>query len=162
MKKGFTLIELLVVVLIISILAAVAVPQYQKAVDKTRYIQILSLNKKIWESQKRYHLANGVYAGRFTDLDIEVPEPKSTQQPSEDIEYYYYKWGFCWITGVYTACQMNVGNGYVRDFIDHNPNLKQHQCWAAPKESKRANALCKALTGQSSSKENGNTMIYHF
>lgn len=72
-KQAFTLIELLVVVLIIGILASVALPQYTKAVEKSRATEALQLVKTIDQAVNAYHLANGTYPSSFDELSIDIP-----------------------------------------------------------------------------------------
>lgn len=71
--KGFTLIELLVVVLIIGILVGVALPQYQKAVAKARYTQMITAGKSLKDAMEVYYMANGDYPVYWSDLDITYP-----------------------------------------------------------------------------------------
>ncbi len=74
--KGFTLIELLVVVLIIAILAAVAVPQYQKAVKRSHGSEALAVAKALHQALAAYQLetGNSVESANTDKLGITVPK----------------------------------------------------------------------------------------
>lgn len=72
MKKGFTLIELLVVVLIIGILAAIALPQYEKAVSKARGTEAMTSAKALSDALNVYYLAARKYTSNIKELDIRV------------------------------------------------------------------------------------------
>ena len=70
--RGFTLIELLVVVLIIGILAAIAIPQYRRTVEKSRASEVITLINAISKSIDSYYLVNNDYPKKFADLDIDL------------------------------------------------------------------------------------------
>ncbi len=81
-KQAFTLIELLVVVLIIGILAAVAVPQYQLAVGKTRIAQMRSIAKQVKDAEEAYYLANGEYTDDWDLLALSLDGNTSQMEVS--------------------------------------------------------------------------------
>lgn len=72
--KGFTLIELLVVVLIIGILSAAALPAYQKAVERARMAEAVTLIDSIAKAQERRYMNVNSYSLDFRGLGVAPQE----------------------------------------------------------------------------------------
>ena len=146
--KAFTLIELLVVVLIIGILAAIAVPQYEKAVLRSRYATMKAIVRSIAEAERVYYMANGHY-GPFDELDIDVGVPSGGSSVVR-----VFSGGVCYIEGVTDEhdpkvyCYMHYKEGGLR-YQEHLGTSKR-QCYASnfTDVTDLPNRLCQSETNK--------------
>jgi len=138
-KKGFTLIELLVVVLIIGILAAIAVPQYQKAVAKSKFATLKNNVKAIYEAEKAYHLAIGSYTTNLNNLDITITANNC-----------YVAFGGE-AAGYYAFCNTSIAGGSI-SYLMWFDSYTQPSCVAGSGSDRNhiVHQICKDETGRTS------------
>ena len=143
--KGFTLIELLVVVLIIGILAAVAVPQYQVAVAKSRYATLKNLVQSIKNAQEIYYLSHNGYTTKFNDLDIELP---GGGEANEDNNKIVYKWGYCSLHEKTIYCINSLSHLAYQFYYDRSGQPGRKVCVNRDVTNVIADKVCMLETGK--------------
>ncbi len=149
--SGFTLIELLVVVLIIGILAAIALPQYELSVLKTRFATLQPLVRTLADAQEVYYMGNGEYAVRFSDLGINPPAG-GTLQEENDGEFIYYPAGFhCRLQSKAAVYCAGARYGYYRQHLLQQSSYPGERFCVVSHSSDRyelLEKLCRSLGGE--------------
>ena len=143
LKSGFTLLELLVVVLIIGILAAIALPQYNKAVLKSRLHTGIPLVESLYRAQQVYAIANGDYATDIDALDVKIPIDSSCQKSQTSKQSAYTcSFGIIGMYDNFSNVQFIIPGRiaylhYLKDYNNSgNPRKAGKRfCFAKPKDS---------------------------
>ncbi len=150
-NQAFTLIEILVVVLIIGILAAIAVPQYQLAVGKSKLATIKDKTRAIAEAEELYYLQNGTYTDNPTELDVDFPGVRK----SDDYNSFFFDDGtdcYLWKNEGMGRCGIKIDNKnvyYYRVFNKGLYNPGKQDCLAySVDKTDIVNRVCQNDTGK--------------
>ena len=149
---GFTLIELLVVVLIIGILSAVALPQYNKAVEKARVTEVLVTLRKISNNYKMC-----VLSGMKDECDLfeDLPFPETNEimggVKSKHYCYTHAYWvGFAVSEVINGKCDSGLSTyAFIPDLDEENENSEDIHWICAENDDAPVGkkGLCKSLCG---------------
>ena len=140
-NKGFTLIELLVVVLIIGILAAIALPQYQMAVGKARFSELKTITQSVVSAAQRYYLVNNTYVGANGNLDIEIPNTVTCKIWNENQQ-------------PYIACHKDIFGKQTWFYVDRESGRPALCLVVSTNTTDNANKLCQKETGKTTNQAN--------
>ena len=122
------------VMLIIAILVAVALPQYEMVIDQTRWSTLLPAVRSLKDAQERMWMTASTYSNDVTTLDINIPgEYDGEQITSGNITYILNNSG---MDHSITATHDKVPGVVLEQFLTVSRNFSN-------------DLHCKAITGNS-------------
>ncbi len=89
-RKGFTLVEIMLVVAIIGVLAAIAVPSFQKYIYRAQRNEALTNLKGIYTTQTSFFHENGLYGATFDEIGFEISGAQVVDPNTVQSVYYVY------------------------------------------------------------------------
>lgn len=152
-RKGFTLIEVLTVVLIVSILAAVAMPVYTRAIERSRAMEAMSNVKAINDAIYVYHADKERCPSKFKQLVVTLPVAGTLDSASVNTKYFTFTLGAAPVNVPGTPCPGVVGarlNGGDYQYSIYNSyqsvqgKAASLSC-AAESDNTKSQAICDAL-----------------
>ena len=159
-NAGFTLIELLVVVLIIGILAAVALPQYTKAVEKSRAAEGISMMRSLSTGVEEYVMANGEMPTTFDQISV-VPKAQASGSCSASKNFNY-----CFLDSRLQAwSQKTESYGFIWYSSMHDDigvAGKQFYCFELKNSAASEMNICQSVGGKDKMDSPTNTAYYWY